>query len=207
MPPPTQPAPYTKPRVLIGEGRDEVAFFEAFLTHLGVQDVQVEEFGGKPNLSRYLREFGLRPGHENVVALGITRDSDGPVASAFQSIGGFLTNCSLPVPVGPGKVQAGTPRVGVFILPDNQREGMLEDLCMDAVQADGAVPCVADFFQCVARQTQPQRQPSPMAKARVHAWLASQLVPDLRLGEAAKKGYWPWSSTAFDALRQFLRNF
>ncbi len=44
-----------------------------------------------------------------------------------------------------------------------------------------------------------------MAKARVHAWLASQIEPDKRLGEAAKAGYWPWDSPGFDRLKQFLQ--
>lgn len=89
-------------------------------------------------------------------------------------------------------------------MPDNVGPGMLEDLCLRAVQADPAMPCVNDYFQCV--QNQANRQPNNISKARVHAWLSSQLEPDLRLGEAAKNNLWPWASPAFDALRQFLLN-
>ena len=203
MQPPRQARPFAKPRVLIGEGRDEVNFFEALVGHLGVSDVQVEEYGGKNKLSIYLKEFGVRPGHQNVLALGITRDADASVAQVFQSVCTLLGNHGLPAPAAPGQVAAGPPRVGVFLLPDNQRDGMLEDLCLDGVQGDGAMPCVDDFFQCVARNA--ARNPTPMAKARVHAWLSSQPVPDLRLGEAAQKGYWPLSAAAFQPLIQFLQ--
>jgi hypothetical protein len=44
-----------------------------------------------------------------------------------------------------------------------------------------------------------------MAKARVHAWLASHRVPDKRLGEAALADYWDWTNSAFDYLKQFLQ--
>jgi hypothetical protein len=202
--PPTLAQPYTKPRVLIGEGRDEVNFFEALVDELKLTDIQVEEYGGKPNLAAYLQSFRLRPGHQAVASLGITRDSDANPASVFQSACTLLAQNGLPVPGAAGQGIAGTPRIGVFLLPDNRRPGMLEDLCLDAVQADGAMPCVTDFFLCVGQSA--QRQPNNPAKARVHAWLASQVDPDLRLGEAARKGYWPWTSSAFGALKQFLVN-
>jgi hypothetical protein len=203
MPQPQQTTPLAKPKVLIGEGRDEVNFLGALCTHLGLTDVQVEEYGGKGNLSRYLREFGVRPGRPNVVSLGITRDADSAVAQVFQSICTLLGNNGLPVPVAAGQMAAGPPRIGLFILPDNQRDGMLEDLCLDAVQTDGAVVCVTEFFQCVGKNT--LRQPKPMAKARVHAWLASQDDPELRLGEAAQRAYWPWTNPVFQPLIQFLQ--
>ena len=203
MPLPALTTGFAKPKVVIGEGRDEVNFFEALCGHLHLINVQVEEYGGKGQLSKYLHEFNVRPGHQNVVALGITRDADVSVAQVFQSICGMLQNNGLPVPATAGQIALGPLRVGVFIMPDNGRPGMLEDLCLDAVQTDSAMPCVDDFFQCVSQNT--SRQPNPMAKARIHAWLASQNDPDLRLGEAAQRGYWPWNAAAFQPLIQFLQ--
>jgi hypothetical protein len=203
MPPPAQTQPFNKPKLLAGEGQDEVFFFEALLAHLQISDVQVEQYAGKGYLAKYLRELPLRPGYQNVVAIGITRDADGNVAQTFQSVGGLLGNAGLPTPAAAGQVTAGPPRVGVFLMPDNQRPGMLEDLCLDAVQSDGAISCVTDYFKCVDQRA--KRQPNNMAKARVHAWLASQLEPDRRLGEAAKAGIWPWHDAAFAPLIQFLQ--
>jgi hypothetical protein len=91
----------------------------------------------------------------------------------------------------------------VFLLPDNASPGMLEDLCLEAVASDPAAPCLDEYFTCVFQRG--NRRPVEVAKARVHAWLASQLKPDLRLGEAAEAGYWPWNSPVFDQLRAFLR--
>src|SRR5437764_660537 len=127
MPLPQPTRPLTKAKVLIGEGREEVIFFEALFAHLGLVDFQVEEYGGKANLLKYLREFGVRPGHQNVVALGITRDADDSAVQVFQSICVLLRNNGLPAPSAPGQIAVGPPRVGVFILPDNLRNGMLED--------------------------------------------------------------------------------
>jgi hypothetical protein len=204
MPPAALPRQLTKPRLLIGEGQDEVFFFEALLAHLGIGDVQVEQYGGKGKLSHYLGDFLLRPGRNMVVSLGVTRDADNDVAQAFQSVTGMLAACGLPQPGAPGQIAAGPPRLGVYLLPDNARAGMLEDLCLDAAQPDGAMPCVDAYFHCVQQQS--GRQPNNLSKARVHAWLASQIEPDKRLGEAAKSGYWPWNSPAFVSLTKFLTN-
>ncbi len=88
-------------------------------------------------------------------------------------------------------------------MPNNQDPGMLEDLCLKSVANDPAFPCVKMYFQCVLRAA--HRQPNHMAKARVHAWLATQLEPDRRLDEAAKSKYWSWNDPAFQELVQFLR--
>ena len=38
------------PKLLIGEGKDEVSLFDALLNHLAITDVKVEEYGGKEKL-------------------------------------------------------------------------------------------------------------------------------------------------------------
>lgn len=37
----------SQPKLLVGEGRDEVRFFEALLRYLKISDIQVAEYGGK----------------------------------------------------------------------------------------------------------------------------------------------------------------
>jgi len=72
-----------------------------------------------------------------------------------------------------------------------------------AIRAYPELSCLDSYFQCVLDTA--QRRPANASKARVHAWLASQIEPDKRLGEAAEIGYWPWDNPAFDPLKQFLR--
>ncbi|HWG47267.1 MAG TPA: DUF3226 domain-containing protein [Gemmataceae bacterium] len=137
------------------------------------------------------------------MSLAITRDADTDPGGAFASVSAALANVGLAVPGSHGLLAGANPRVGVWILPEGRTAGMLEDLCMAAVQTDLAVPCVDEFFQCVFRRA--ARQPNNMAKARLHVWLASQTEPDKRLGEAAEKGYWPWNATTFQPLISFLQ--
>jgi hypothetical protein len=200
---PVAPVTINKAKLLLGEGVDEVRFFNALLAQLAVQDIQVGHYGGKTQLANYLLTLPLQPGFVQLTCLAVTRDADANAVGAFRSVCSALQAAGLSVPSAHGQSAGTAPRVHVFILPDGQQPGMLEDLCLSSVQADPAWPCVEDYFTCVSQSA--ARQPNNPAKARVHAWLASQIDPDKRLGEAAEAGYWPWSSPAFDLLKQFLQ--
>jgi hypothetical protein len=201
---PVAPATITKPKLLLGEGTEEVRFFKALLTHLGISDVQVEQFGGKNNLSNYVPAIARTAGFLQLTSLAITRDADNDAAAAFASVCYSLQSVSLAKPPAPGQFIGSSPRVGTFILPDNQKAGMLEDLCLAAVATDPTMQCVEDYFLCLSRIPN-RRQPNNPAKARVHAWLASQVEPDKQLGVAADIGYLDWHSPAFAPLIQFLK--
>jgi hypothetical protein len=200
------PVAITKPKLLLGEGKEEVRFFNALLTDkLHITDIQVVDYGGKTRLKDYLEALAQPPvpGFAGLVSLAVTRDADTDATGAFVSVCAALANASLSVPGAHGLFAGVNPRVGVWIFPDGRTLGMLEDLCMASVQTDLALPCVDEYFQCVLRRA--ARQPNNMAKARLHVWLASQVEPDKRLGEAAEKGYWPWDASAFQSLIHFLQ--
>lgn len=206
--------PIIKPKLLLGEGIEEVYFFTAFLGYLGITDVQVDQYDGKTNIGAGLRAIKDRSGFLNlVVSLGVTRDADfaddpaeDALASqrAFQSVSGALAHANLPVPGAPLVRAAGAPDISVFILPDNQRPGMLEDLCIAAMDAPD-IGCAEQYFECVSLKAGRDQIRRNVSKSRVHAWLATQTEPDKHLGQAAQAGYWDWGNPAFDQLKQFLQ--
>jgi hypothetical protein len=195
------PSELDKPKLLIGEGKDEVRFFEALLKHLRIEDTKVAQYGGKNKLPDYLDALRLRPGFTDLTSLGVTRDADTDALSAFDSVRNHLARRGFVTPDSSGSVQAGTPKVGIMIFPGN-RPGMLEDLCLAALQADSVIRCIDEYFECV-RVTK-GNTPDQISKARIHAWLAAQDPPDLRLGEAAQRGLIDWDSPSFSQLRTFL---
>jgi hypothetical protein len=198
----TIPLELDKPKLLIGEGKDEELIFGALLSHLKIYDVKVENYRGKHKLLDYLDALKVRPGFASLISLGITRDADIDALSAFTSVSNHLSNRGFATPASSGNVEAGTPNFGVMILPDGQQPGMLEDLCLAALRTDSLIQCIDEYFECVrANKGQP---PNQISKARIHAWLAAQDPPDLRLGEAAQRGFIDWDSPSFDQLRNFL---
>jgi len=199
----TRPAEILRSKLMMVEGEEEVKFFTALSKHLGITDVQVESYNGKGNLSSTLKALPKRSGFGRVVSLGIERDADDHPDRASQSVITALRNAGLPVPPSELDPVDGPPCVAFLIMPGNGRRGALEDLCLEAVAADPGMNCVNAFFDCL--DTAGCAQPGSMPKARVHAFLASREAPDLRLGEAAAKGYWPWENGSLDHVKQFLQ--
>lgn len=191
-----------KPKLALGEGSEEVLFFTAFLKHMGLENVQVEEYGGKTKLRDYLKTLPLRPNFHILETVVVFRDADQDASSALQSISDSLRSAGLNVPPGHAQFSQGQPCVGVFIMPDGIKPGMIEDLCKQAVSDDPASACVDDYIDCLVRVL--REQPKPPVKAWVHAWLASRREPEKRVGEAAAAGYWPWDNPAFQSLKSFL---
>ena len=132
---PQVPLELDKSKLLIGEGKDEVQIFGAFLSHLGINDVNVEDYGGKDKLPYYLDVLRLRPGFAELESLGVTRDADIDALGAFASISNYLRQCGFVAPASSGNISiAGMPRVGIMILPDGRRPGMLENLVLEALR-------------------------------------------------------------------------
>ncbi len=191
------------PRLLLGEGKDEVAFFEALLKHLGIDGVQVEDYQGKGKLRDYLGTLPLRPDYRLVDAVAITRDADDEPEAAWRAVVDAMSaklGCITP---GPGTFSAGRPRVGALVLPGPNLPGSLEDVCLDSIGQHPARDCVEEFLACASRQGLAPAE-GQRGKARLQAWLAVQPRPGRRLGEAARDGLWNFDSPALTELRQFL---
>ncbi|MBS0016834.1 MAG: hypothetical protein KFF72_10825 [Arthrospira sp. SH-MAG29] len=183
-----------KPKLIIGEGTEERIFFSTLIKYLEIEDIQVESYEGKGNLGKFLKNLNLIPGYQKLKSLGITRDADDSFESASQSIDNFISNLNL---------SADNVKITKFIMPDNGSPGMLEDLCLKSIEA-GEIECVDDFLECIDNRF--QRTPKNLAKAKIYAWLASQVDPGKRLGEAAQSGYIKLEDEAFKQLREFIEN-
>jgi hypothetical protein len=191
------------PKMLLVEGESDRRFFETLLGRLfSTETIQVERYGGKFALREFLRLLQISPDYPMVDSIGVTRDADESSASAFQSVRSLLMSAGLDAPDEPMVATRGKPRVSVYVLPDCKCPGMLETLCLSAVQDDPAMPCVEQYLRCLEDSAgMPPKHPD---KARAHAFLASRSKPELRVGEAAEAGHWQLDSPVFDPLKSFL---
>lgn len=97
--------------------------------------VAVHSAIGDTNLINTLEEtlVVLDTGIEGV---GLLLDADTSSASArFSNIAKELVSrTTLTAPDAPGAISTGAPRVGIYVLPDNQAAGTLEDLLLECAQ-------------------------------------------------------------------------
>ena len=202
MPPPQGPA---SAKQLLVEGNDYLNFFEALATHLEVDDIQVQNFGGVDDLRAFLRAFVSQSEfRQRVRRLGIVRDAERHADRAFQSVQGSLRAAGLPVPDVPCETAGSEPATSVLILPGQNEPGMLETLLCETFAATADADCVDGFFECASNLAGVSiARPD---KARAQAWLAMRPNPHLSVGVAAKAGYWNLEHHALEPVRDFLRS-
>ena len=182
-----KPASIEYPVQLLVEGNDPRNFFEKFIAHLDLAGIQVQNFGGVDELTRFLKGF--------VVA------QPSPALSAFQSVQSSLRAAALPVPNRSTEETGTEPAVSVFILPGDGGDGMLETLLCRTIAGTAVDRCIDSFFRCAGESGNPIHRPD---KARARAYLATTPDPHLSVGVAAKRNRWNLDHDAFDGVRRFL---
>ncbi len=189
---------------------DDLAAFNrvrgAILDCLDPSDAEISSFGGVTELRGFLSAVWNAPGARTTIgAIGIVRDAESDADGAFESARDAIRALGLKTPDCPLQVVGDQPKIGILILPPEKSAGMLEDVCLDAVQDDPAMQCVKEYLTCVQAEVEDWSIHNP-SKAKVQAFLASRERPGLRLGEAADRGDWNWSHDVYNPIKQFIRD-
>ena len=127
-------------------------------------------------------------------ALGLVVDADQDPQDHWDRIRESLGEIDIPAPIVPkpegtlietAEQFVGVSRIGIWIMPDNRCEGMLEDLLVRLIPNEStdlyelAQNCVGE-----ARSNRAPFKDAHESKAEVFTWLAWQDPPGLRLHEA-----------------------
>ncbi len=154
--------------------------------------VDIEAWGGVDDFLKpeAINNAVKAPGRE---ALGVVLDANGDAAARWDQLRAL---CGTEFPGLPDRIPAGGlevthslgPRFGVWIMPDNRFEGMLEDLLVRLIPDHSS-----DLYE-VARNCviEAQSNDAPFRdvhgrKAELYTWLAWQDPPGLRLHEAVNR--------------------
>jgi hypothetical protein len=206
----------SKSKLLLVEGIDEIYFFEALLEHIGNADTQVLQVGGKDKFKIEFPTLLQSPNFDSVTSYAIVRDADRNIDSAYQSIRNLLEKYAQPIPNGHNQFrEEGGRKTGIFIMPGNAKEGMLENLCLDTVINHPVYLCVNTYIDCLNRNLERVESdesydpnkfyfPRNIHKAKLHAYLAGmeKFIPSL--GIATKKGYFDLDSEILNDIKDFL---
>ena len=183
-----------------------------------VHDVQVIEVGGKNN---FKNEFpALLNRFAAVKIYAIIRDADTDPEGTFTSVINLLRKYEQPHPADTGSFseERDKVKVGVFIMPGNREEGMLEDLCLKTVENHPIIGCVDSFIHCLesilekrgkdqSRGNVKEYFPNNISKARAQTFLAGKHDLVKSVGEAALNGYWNFDHASLKELKAFLNHF
>ena len=93
--------------------------------------------------------------------------------------------------------EAGGPRLGLWLMPDNVRTGMLETLLLAIRKDDPAVWAHVSTAVKDAKAAGAPFRDAHRDKAELHTWLAWQDPPGQALGTAAKAHHFDVASPSF----------
>lgn len=192
--------------LLLVEGKDEENFFKAILKHLRIDSVQVLAVQGKDNFTNVLSAVTKLSNFPQVKKLLLVRDADygsGAANSAFDSLKKALENSALASPEKPAQwsKEKNALQTCIFIMPNNEDEGMLETLCMQSF-SDEQKQHIQKFLEKNGNIKKERYD-----KAQLLAWLALRGAPVTSLGLAAQKGELDFSNICFEALKAILESF
>lgn len=200
-------------KILLVEGKDEVAVFEELLGVIGRQDIQIIPSGGKIQFKSLFPSIVKSPGFGDVSSYAVIHDSDSDPAAALQRIQSVLDRCQQPVPTRVNEfVERHGTRVGVYLLPGDGAPGMLEDLYLATLAGQSVLGCIDKCIAELSAVCPPPTArgqfavPTNVAKARTLGTFMATSDPLNCLGLAAKAGYWDLSHGAMSTLTHFIKS-
>jgi hypothetical protein len=101
--------------------------------------------------------------------------------------------------------QTGLPKFGVWIMPDNQTNGMLEYFIKFLIpDKDELLPIANDTLNQIEHKSLNKYKNLHRPKALIHTWLAWQEEPGSPMGSAITKRYLDTSSEICDKFVKWL---
>jgi hypothetical protein len=206
--------PPVNKRVLLVEGPDDEHVLKHLCGNNGMPHLnKIEACGG---VNRLLDSLSVRlKASEFGDIVGLIVDADVDIASRWQAVRDRLTGAGYEsVPDRP--LDDGTildppddkllPRLGIWIMPDNRSDGILEDFLRFLIPAKGT-KLMGHVESSVSTIPDGERQFGPLAepKAIIHTWLAWQEEPGKPLGTAITARYLDPEVPEVDTLVNWLR--
>ena len=177
------------PKVLLAEGDNDCHVIAALCKNYSLPDSFGLNACGSDDL--VFKKLGALLNTENKETIGVVLDADNPDFAAkwhkFQTtLDKVGIHCLDDQPNENGTIIPATddhPKIGIWLMPDNRIDGMLEDFCMTMAE-----PSAIDFAQESVSMAQEKGLTSFIvnhhSKAVVHTYLAWQNEPGRPLGQA-----------------------
>ncbi len=168
-------------RVLLVEGQDD----EHVVQHLCRRSQPISSFHieNKLNIDNLLDSIKQEVRVPSRKAVGILVDANDCLNSRWQAVTDRLDQAGLEVPHSPelvGTIIDGTtrtPRVGIWLMPDNTSPGELENFVSKMIPDDDPVwPRSQCYIDGIPRDDRKFIEKKIM-RAKVHAWLATRTEP------------------------------
>ena len=141
---------------------------------------QISPRGGVEGVIESIRDEARALGRQ---ALGILVDANDSPATRWQAISDRLASVGIQTPAAPHPngtiIEAAddTPRIGIWLMPDNQSHGELEDFVAQVIpDIDPVWPLSQDYISRIPNDHREFAE-NKVSTAEVYAWLATREDP------------------------------
>ncbi|MCC7430572.1 hypothetical protein IT568_07010 [bacterium] len=175
-------------KILLVEGVDDFHVVCAILKKYQIPETfSVENTEG---VEKLFEQIPTRLLQSEIQTLGILIGADTNLKKRWKQLKTKLPNLpEKPNPSGTIFTQ-GEIKVGIWLMPDNNLDGMLEDFICSLVPADDKLmPFVEETLQNLKDKKLQNFKEIHCSKAKIHTWLAWQKTPGTPLGLAITKKY------------------
>ncbi len=179
-------------QILLVEGNDDKhVFWAIFEKHKVEGSFEVIDTNGIDNLLIDLPSY-LKTDNDTI---GIVIDADTNIQSRWNSIKNILKDFEYTLP---NELEAtGTilrsndwPTIGLWIMPNNNTSGMLEDFVSVLIPNENEIlPFVNETLESLEINKLNNYKPIHKSKARIHTWLAWQENPGTPMGLAITRSF------------------
>lgn len=200
-----------KRKLFVESSNDEHVLYSIFNKYSVPEGVfEVVQKNGVSNILKELRiQLKFQDEEKILERIGIVVDADDDLEKRWRELVKILEQAGytdLPAKPDPGGTilrSEGMPTVGIWLMPDNQVPGKLENFVSFLVPPDDTLWNHA--LTCVVGLPERRFHDRDEIKAHVHTWLAWQKDPGTPMGWAITKGYLSANAEQVRQLVNWLR--
>lgn len=178
---------------LLVEGNDDQHVIWSLCQKFQIsENFDVIDCGSIDNL---LKQIPVRLKQADIQTVGVIVDADTNIKKRWQSLHNKLESEGYKIDASLNKqgtiiTNNDLPKIGIWIMPDNEISGMLEDFIAFLIQStDQLLPKAENILKEIENENINQYKQIHRSKALIHTWLAWQEDPGTPMGSAITKKY------------------
>ncbi|MFK7032196.1 DUF3226 domain-containing protein [Flavobacterium oreochromis] len=146
-------------------------------------------------ITKLYQQIPVRFKQSQIDTIGLIIDADSEIKDSWKSIGTLLTSQGFTIPESiplEGLILMNSTgfKVGVWIMPNNNENGMLEDFISFLVPKDDKIlPIVNETLTNIEKKGLNKYSLIHKSKATIHSWLSLQSDPGTPMGLSITKRY------------------
>ncbi|MDR3059438.1 MAG: hypothetical protein LBU84_15045 [Prevotella sp.] len=204
------PIKIQRENLLLAEGEDSKYFFWYLLDALGIENIDVHDYHGIRDLTRYINTLQKVGNYNTVKTILVVRDAEKSAISEIQSINASLkSNGIITTDIKPFEIVKQAIQTGIMTFPGLDESskvietGTLEDFCLKIFKEQSIIEKSGSYIQDFLKNESSFHRPH---KNQLHAALSfTDKYVGLKIGETTKAGGFDFESVYLKPFLDVLR--